>query len=198
LRTGNDTSGLQLKKTVELGAHLAFLDESGFLLIPTRSRTWGPKGKTPIVRYSYRHDRISALAALTVSAKQKHMGLYTRFQRENFKAVHVAEFLRALLSHIRGPIILLWDGGNIHKGPKIRKVLIKNPRLRIEWFPGYAPELDPVEQVWNDFKRHTANSMPLTRHDIRISLHANSRRAQSSQAKLRSYILSSELPSPTW
>jgi hypothetical protein len=37
------------KKAVELGAHLAFLEESGFLLIPTRGRIWGPIGKTPIV-----------------------------------------------------------------------------------------------------------------------------------------------------
>lgn len=155
-------------------------------------------GKTPIVRYSYRHDRISALAALTISAQRKNMGLYTRFQRENFKAEHVAEFLRAMLSHIRGPIVLLWDGGKIHKGPRISKVLVKNPRLHIEWFPAYAPELDPVEQVWNDFKRHTANSLPLTRQNIRASLHANSRRAQNSQARLRSYILSSKLPSSPW
>jgi hypothetical protein len=59
-------------------------------------------GITPIVHYSYRHDRISALAALTVSARRKHMGIYTRFQRDNFKAEHVAEFLRAMLNHIRG------------------------------------------------------------------------------------------------
>jgi len=48
-----------------LGAHLAFLDESGFLLIPSRRRTWGSEGKTPVGCYSYRHDRISALATLT-------------------------------------------------------------------------------------------------------------------------------------
>ena len=155
-------------------------------------------GETPIVRYSYRHDRISAVAALTVSARRKHMGIYTRFQQDNFKAGHVAEFLRAMLSHIRGPIILLWGGGQIHKGPKIRKVLTNNPRLHIEWFPGYAPELDPVEQVWNDFKGHSANSLPLTKKNLRVSLHANSRRARNSQAKLRSYILSSDLPSPPW
>jgi transposase len=168
------------------------------MLIPTRRRTWGPEGKTPIIRYSYRHDRISALAALTVSAKLCHMGIYVRFQQDNFHAYDIAKFLRILLKHIKGPIILLWDNAKIHKGPYIEEILKKNPRLQLEWFPGYAPELDPVEQVWNDFKRHTANSIPRTKQDLRISLHNSTRRVRRSQAKLRSFILSSELPSAPW
>ena len=168
------------------------------MLIPTRSRTWGPRGETPIVYYSYRHDRISALATLTVSAQRKRMGFYVRFQQDNFHAEHVADFLQALLRHIQGPIILLWDRARIHKGSTIEAVLIKNPRLHIEWFPSYAPELNPVEQIWNDFKGHTANSLPLNKQHLRSSLHANARRARRSQDKLRSYILSSDLPSPPW
>jgi transposase len=164
------------------------------LLIPTRRRTWGPAGQTPVVPYSYKHDRISALAVLTVSPVRRHMGLYARFQQDNFKAVHVARFLRQLLRHLPGPVLLLWDEGKIHKGPVIEQVLDNHPRLRTAFFPKYAPELNPAEQVWNDFKGHTANSLPLDKQDIRNSLHANRRRVCRSQHKLRSFILSSELP----
>jgi transposase len=122
------------------------------------------------------------------------LGLYARFQQNNFKAVHVAPFLRQLLRRMPGPVILLWDGGKIHKGPVIQKVLDDHPRLRTAFFPKYAPELNPTEQVWNDFKRHTANSLPLRKQDIRNSLHANKRRVCRSQNKLRSFILASELP----
>jgi transposase len=148
------------------------------------------------VQYSYKHDRISALATLTVSAHRRHVGLYVRFQQDNFKAVHVAAFLRVLLRQIRGPIVLLWDRGKIHKGPAIAKVLGDHSRLHTEFFPAYAPELNPVEQVWNDFKRHTGNSLPLDKQDIRLSLHASKRRARRSQTKLRSFFLSSDLPAP--
>jgi len=168
------------------------------LLIPTRRRTWGPEGQTPKVPYSYKHDRISALAVLTVSPIRHRIGLYGRFQQNNFKAVHVAPFLRQLLRHMPGPVILLWDQGQIHKGPAIRRVLSDNRRLQTEFFPKYAPELNPTEQVWNEFKGHTANSLPLTKQDIRNSLHANKRRVCRSQDKLRSFILSSKLPSPPW
>lgn len=153
-------------------------------------------GQTPILPYSYKHDRISALAALTVSAVRKHVGLYVRFQQDNFKAVHVGPFLRQLLRHLPGPVILLWDQGQIHKGPIIDQVRADYPRLQTEWFPKYAPELNPAEQIWNDFKGHTANTVPLVKQDIRNSLHANTRRVRRSQSKLRSLILASELPSP--
>ena len=166
------------------------------MLIPTRRRTWGPEGQTPRIPYSYKHDRISALAVLTVSPICRHIGLYARFQQDNFKALHVALFLRQLLRHLPGPVILLWDQGQIHKGTAIRQVLSDNPRLHTQFFPKYAPELNPAEQVWNEFKGRTANSLPLDKQDIRNSLHANKRRVQRSQDKLRSLILASELPSP--
>jgi putative transposase len=175
-----------------------FLDESGFMLIPTRGRTWSPEGDTPITRYNYKHDRISALATLSVSAFRKHVGLYTRFQQNNFNAMDVASFLRMLLQHLRGEVILLWDRAKIHKGPFIREVCERFPRLHIEQFPAYAPELNPVEFVWQDFKKHTANCLLLDKTDIRQKLHANKRRAIGSQEKLRSFILASQLPSPPW
>lgn len=166
------------------------------MLIATRRRTWGPQGEPPLVHYNYRHDRISALAVLTISPVRKRVCVYVSLQDENFKAVHVGPVLRSLLHHVPGPVILLWDQGQIHKGPVIREVLLENPRLQTAFFPKYAPELNPVEQVWHDFKSHTANSMPQDKHDIQVSIHANIYRVRRSQDKLRSFILASELPSP--
>jgi putative transposase len=136
------------------------------------------------------------LAALTVSPTRQHLGLYIRFQPWNFQAIDVADFLRALLRHLRGPIILLWDRGSIHRGPAIDAVCQAHPRLHLEEFPAYAPELNPTEQVWNDFKGHTANSLLRDRRDLRRRLSDNTRRVRRSQAKLRSFVWSSKLPSP--
>src|SRR6266540_1323029 len=133
-RTGSATHGQRYKQARRRGAHLAFLDESGFLLIPTRRRTWAPKGYTPIVPYSDKQDRISALAALTVSPKRQHMGLYLRFQPRHFQAIAVADFLRALWRHLRAHIILLWDRGSIHRGPAIEAICQAPPRLHLEEF----------------------------------------------------------------
>ena len=149
-----------------------------------------------MVVYNYKHDRVSALAILTVSPARHRVSVYVSLQEQNFKGVDVGPILRSLLRHLPGPVILLWDQGRIHKGPVIRKVLLDNPRLQTEFFPKYAPELNPVEQVWQDFKGHTANSLPQDTHDIKVTIHANTYRVRRSQERLRSFILASELPSP--
>ena len=120
----------------------------------------------------------------------------TRFQPHNFKAVDVADFLRALLRHVRGPIIVLWDRGSIHRGPTIDAVCHAHSRLHLEEFPAYAPELNPTEQVWNNFKGHTANSLLRDRRHLHRRLSDNTRRVRRSQAKLRSFVDSAQLPSP--
>jgi transposase len=150
------------------------------------------------VRFNYKHDRISAIAALTIAAKRARLGLYIQLRQHNFKAVQVARFLRLLLKHLRGHVILLWDGGQIHRGPAIDGVRRAFPRLHLERFPGYAPELNPVEQVWNDFKRHTGNSILRDKQDIRLNLHGSVRRVRRSPNKLRSFVLGSDLPSAPW
>jgi transposase len=38
--------------------------------------------------------------------------------------------------------------------------LDQNPRLHLEHFPSYAPELNPDEGVWSLAKRELANSCP--------------------------------------
>jgi hypothetical protein len=86
--------------------------------------------------------------------------------------------------------------GSIHKGPAIEAVCQVHPRLHVEEFPADAPELNPTEQVWNDFKGHTANSLLRDTRELCRHVQANVRRVRRSQAKLRSFILASKLPSP--
>jgi transposase len=126
------------------------------------------------------------------------MGLYIAFQEDNFKAASVARFLRSLLRHLRGNVILVWDNGRIHKGPIIAELRRRNPRLLVEWFPGYAPELNPVEQIWKDFKEHSANRVHMNKKDLRRCLGSNTRRVERCQEKLRSFVRASELPSTPW
>lgn len=164
----------------------------------TRRRTWSPQGCTPILRYNYRHERISAIAALTVTSQRARMGLYAQFRQANFTAVQVATFVRQLLRHRRGPVILLWDGAKIHRGPVIAALQAAYPRLQVERFPAYAPELNPVEWLWNDFKRHMGNALLRHQQDLRLRLHGSTRRVRRTPDKLRSFVLASDLPSAPW
>jgi hypothetical protein len=70
--------------------------------MPSRRRTWAPVGYTPIISENYRHERISVSAALTVSPKRLHLGLYLRFQPRNCQAIDMADFLVSRFGFVQG------------------------------------------------------------------------------------------------
>jgi len=81
------------------------------------------------------------------------LGLYFEtYPDRHITSVQTAAFLRGLLRHLRGRVIVVWDNGPMHKGEPIRRVLADYPRLAVEWLPPYAPELNPVEHLWNHIK----------------------------------------------
>lgn len=55
-------------------AHIAFLDETGFLLLPPVRKTWAPRGQTPVLRHWTCRDKLSAITALTVSQHRPRDG----------------------------------------------------------------------------------------------------------------------------
>jgi len=182
------------RKADRLGACLGFIDESGFLLIPNVKRTWAPRGQTPTVRYCFQHKKISAINALVVSPRRKRIALYLQFRKRSFKGPDVKRFLQHLLKQIHGPIILLWDRGRIHRDHEVKAWCEKHPRLQVEEFPGYAPELNPAEYVWSQADSALANSAPEDLAELKPMLIATKRRLLHSQDLLWSCIYASDLP----
>jgi len=181
------------KKASRLGAHLVFVDESGFLLIPTVQRTWAPCGCTPLLHHSQRRERISVISGLSVSPKRRRLGLYFRLHPKNIQHPEVCEFLRHLLRHLRGPVVLIWDNGTIHGGEAIRKLQGAFPRLHLYRFPGYAPELNPDEGVWQLAKRALANGRPNSQRELLRRLRAQLARLRRSAKHLRGCVRASDL-----
>ena len=178
--------------TRRLGAHLVFVDESGFLLIPSVHKTWAPRGQTPIIRHRYQRDTLSTISGLSASPVRRRLGLYWRFLRkQNFTHPQVFEFLRHLLRHLRGHVIVLWDGGRIHRGDPIRDFCRQFPRLHLAHFPAYAPELNPDEAVWGLTKARLANGRPDDLAELLAHLTASLSRVARSPALLRACITQS-------
>ena len=182
------------KNAEKLGAHIAFVDESGFLLIPPVRKTWAPRGHTPIHRHHQRRDRISVISGLSVSPKRKRIGLYFCLHDKNIQQTEVCGFLRHLLKHLRGHVIVLWDNGTPHKGDPIRKVCSRFPRLHLERFPPYAPELNPDEGVWSALKNTLANGRPDDIDELWEHLLEAIDDLVGSQRRLRGCIYESDLP----
>lgn len=139
------------REAQDRGAHLVFLDESGFMLTPTVRRTWAPRGRTPILDAWDRRDRISAISSITVSPKNRRLNLYFDLLPDNTN-VHgedVVEYLRRLKAQLGRPLTVLWDGGRVHDRSKlVQAFLAQHPEIQTERIPAYAPELNPDELVW--------------------------------------------------
>jgi transposase len=182
------------KNAARLAAHLVFIDESGFLLIPSVHKTWSPVGQTPIVLHRYGHDRISAISGIAVSPKRFHCRLYCLLYEDNIQGEEVAAFLRQLLRQVRGHLMVLLDNGKIHRGDPVQELLARTSRLHLVPFPPYAPELNPDEGVWNHLKNTLANGRPDTQADLMDVLADEICRLARSQSLLRGCIQQSELP----
>jgi transposase len=133
------------------GAHLVFLDESGYLLTPTVRRTWAPRGETPVPSCWDRRDRLSAISAITVSPARSHPNLYFDVldDNANVHAEDVIAFLDLLRARLGERLTVLWDGSRIHsRSTAVRAYLAEHPDIVAETLPAYAPELNPDELVW--------------------------------------------------
>ena len=104
------------KNFIRMGAHLIFVDESGFMLIPSVRKTWAPKGKTPVIHHRYRNDRLSVISGISVSPRCFRLGLYGMFFLDNIGQEEVCLFLHEVLRHLPGTVIALLDNSNIHRG----------------------------------------------------------------------------------
>jgi transposase len=135
-------------------AHIVLIDETGVLMAPLVRRSLAPRGETPVLKQKgTRREKVSIIAALSLSPRRHQPGLYFRTHPKEFiNKVKAAAFVRRLLRHLRGKVILIWDRGTMHRGDSIRALLRDYPRLTIEELPSYAPALNPVEQVWNHIK----------------------------------------------
>lgn len=146
------------------------------------------------MRHSYRRDKISAISSLLVSPRSRRLGLYVRFHARNIRGAQVIGFLRHLLRHRRGHVVLLWDGGRIHRSQEVKAFLQGYPRLHVYRFPAYTPQLNPVEQVWTHGKRDLSNSVHEELDELGTHLRRSLGRVRSSQRLLWACIEHSELP----
>jgi transposase len=106
----------------------------------------------------------------------------------------VRAFLQALLRHLRGTVVLLWDRGTIHTRREVRAYLATQARVSPYNFPPDAPELNPAEQIWNRADAAPANGAPQDVEQLRGRLHQAIRKLRGSPQRLWSCLYASQLP----
>jgi len=122
------------------------------------TRTWALRGHTPIIQQSFTWKQMSAIAGLS------WWRFYFRFFAGAIKSAQIIEFLAALHKQIGEKLLIIWDGGGVHKSRRVRNWLEeRNGQIAIAFLPPYAPELNPVEAIWAYLKKNEiANLCPTT------------------------------------
>jgi len=138
-------------------ADIYFWDESGFRADAVHGKTWGRRGKTPVVRVPGQRQRISAASA--VSAKG---AFWFATYQGGLKGESFVELLKKLMYRRKKPLHLVLDGLPAHKTKVVKTyVAATQGRLTLHFLPGYAPELNPDELVWSHAKRTGNARRPL-------------------------------------
>jgi DDE superfamily endonuclease len=133
-------------------------------MAPLARRTWAPRGQTPVLQQRGKHrEKVAVAAALWLPARRDRLGLFFQTLVDAyFNNERVAPFLEALLDELGGRLVVVWDGGTVHKGDPIKDLLGRvGDRLELERFPPYAPLLAPY---------HGSGSLPGMRQAFRVRM----------------------------
>lgn len=149
-----------------------FVDEAGFYLLPGRVLTYAPRGQTPILKVPLSWDHLSVIGAITPAGK-----LYVHIQEKAFNGATIVQFLKHLLRHITGKLLVIWDGLPAHRGQTVKDFLQQGAtkRIHLEQLPGYAPDLNPSEGIWQylkyvEMKNLCCETIPHLRDELRKAI----------------------------
>lgn len=163
------------------------MDESALLMSPYLRRSWSPCGRRPVVVQRTRHrQKLSMIAGLVISASRRRVRFVFRLHQDcAVDGSKAAAFLRQVGLAVAGPIMVVWDRLNAHRSKVVRAFLDRRPRFQLEYFPPYAPELNPAEYAWGWLKTNPlANYAPTDAAEL-----ARTARRQGHQLKHQSRLL---------
>jgi len=149
------------KRAKRRNADIFFLDETGVRSDTVLGRTWGAKGKTPVVATSGHRQSVNAISAVSPRGAFWYEVYTERLNKESFLA-----FLKKFLRHRRRPVMLILDRHPAHIAKVVADfVQEQKGRLELYFLPGYAPELNPDEFVWQHLKTQGVAKTPLLQNE---------------------------------
>jgi transposase len=149
------------KRAKRLGAKIFFLDEAGFQSDPPLGRTYGLKGKTPVVTTSGQRQSLNVISAVNARGEFWAATYTGKLDTEGFVA-----FLQNFMHRRPGKVFLVVDGHPCHKA-KLAKAYVKSLQgaLELHFLPPYAPDLNPDEFVWSYMKNNGVSKKPLKKNE---------------------------------
>jgi transposase len=172
------------------GADIFFLDEAGIRSDDPLGRSWAPKGKTPIVKTSGQRQQINAISAINPLG-----AFWFKVYTGKLNATCFKEFLKDFMKYRRSPVILVVDKLPAHRSKIIANYVQElKGKLELHFLPGYAPDLNPDEFVWNYIKREGTSKKPLMKNEaLRDRVESDLNEIKNNPILVRSFFESSSV-----
>lgn len=165
-------------------ATLFWGDETGMRSDHQAGRSYGRRGRTPVIPGTGKRFRCNLLSAITNRGKLAFMV----FEGSFVTAVFIG-FLRRLIRHAGRTVFLIIDEHPVHVAAGVERWVRRHRhQVRLFFLPGYSPELNPDELLNQDVK---TNAVGRKRPRHKTELIGNVRRfmrsTQRQPAKVRGY-----------
>jgi transposase len=97
--------------------------------------------------------------------------------------------LKAMMFRRKKPVLLILDSLPAHKAKIVKDFVASTEgKLEFHFLPGYAPELNPDEMVWNYMKRTGPARKPLAKGDsLHDRIDVELQQIQENRALVRSF-----------
>jgi transposase len=156
-------------------AIILWLDQTGLRSDSSVGKGWAPVGQAPVVPKTGKRFGINVMAAISNKGE-----LYFTCYRGSFTGPVFLAYLQRLVRQVDRKIHLIVDRHPVHRRASVRNWLAEHVgRIEMHLLPGYAPELNPVELLNGDVKRHVAQANPGTVAELKAAASAHLRRRQN-------------------
>ncbi len=107
-----------------------------------------------MLRHRFTWTRLSMAGALAYRPDKSEAVLVFQIKEGAYNTDSLICFLTDLHHHLRGDkVILIWDGLPSHRSKQMKAwIATQRHWLVVEQLPGYAHDLNPIEQVWGNVK----------------------------------------------
>ena len=165
------------------GAEIQWGDEMGIRSDDQIGRTYGLRGKTPVVEVTGNRFRTNMISTITNRGKLRFMVFNERFTTSVF-----IEFLKRLVKGSKQKIFLILDGHPVHKSKAAKKWIAENGnQIEIFLLPAYSPELNPDEYLNQDIKQHTRKHRLPTQDAMVVELRSYLKSNQKNPNKIMNF-----------
>jgi transposase len=156
-------------------AIILWLDQTGLRSDAAVGTSWAPVGKTPVVGKTGKRFGVNAMAAIANTGE-----LYFTLYTGSFTGPVFLAYLKRLIATVDRKIHLIVDGHPVHRRVSVRNWLTEHvDRIEMHFLPSYSPELNPVELLNGDIKRHVAQTNPTSQAELAAEARTHLRRRQN-------------------